>query len=142
MKRGTALACLLALCIVPLSVMAQGNKVVVVPLNTRNASSVPAAALPIAYGDVTYNGGSHSLYGVTSVAHPGTGRYTITLNKTVSGYPVVNVSGWNNIPNGGEVITWYSGTDTNIIDVYVVDAADNPLDYTFSFLVFGTISAP
>jgi hypothetical protein len=101
---------------------------------------VYANALPVAYGYVSSGTASATLvtdYGVSTITKPAstTGVYQITLDKTISGNPVIIGTSYNASP-GDEIVTANRLSSTEI-EINIVDGAGNAVNSNFYFVVFG-----
>jgi len=103
---------------------------------TPNKNTAYGNALPLAYGAIS-GGSATTDYGVASVTNPSAGVYTITLDNSFTGNPVVLVTSYNGVTTNDELAT-YSFTGNNTINIRISNNAGNGVNSVFSFLVFGT----
>jgi len=128
--------------------VAATNKVVVIPI--AGDSTDPAiiqdltdriAALestqPLAYALIAVGGTALSSYGIAGVTNTEAGLFVVTLDKAVSGYPVVVATSLASTPVT-EVITHLVNYDSNTITLRIVNELDNPINTDFSIVVHGT----
>jgi len=97
-------------------------------------------SMPIAYGVLPEFGTTlYTDYGIASVTHPSTGEWTITLDNSWAGAPVVLITTYNSSGTNDELATYdasYSGGNT--IDVHIVDENGTAKNTVFSIMVYGT----
>jgi len=104
------------------------NRMVAVALQHRHP------AHPKAWGAINSGGTIAASSGVTSVSHPSTGHYTVTLTTAMSStaYAVIG-----SVAGSGVPLTWgYGITSTTVFTVEVTQSGSFA-DLGFSFVVFG-----
>lgn len=104
--------------------------------NTTNPAprSIYGNSMPIAYGYTT-GLGLQTSYGVSGLNSSSTGIYTITLNNSLAGNPVVIATPFDAV---GLEHAVHAGGSGNTIEIRTYDATGNLTNTNFSFVVFGT----
>ncbi|MEM7656039.1 MAG: hypothetical protein AAF399_07920 [Bacteroidota bacterium] len=110
---------------------------------TLTASTTPATGqvyangLPLAYGYITFTGSISTDFGIVSVATPATGTYTITLNKSWVGDPVILATSFSSSIDSEIISASPVSGQTNQIEINIAENGQG-VNSAFYFVVFGT----
>lgn len=103
---------------------------------TPAANTIYGNSTPLAYGYISLTGTILKDYGIASVTNPSTGDYIITLDRAVSGLPVVIVTTSHGSADD-EIATFEATSGSNVITVHIVND-DVAHDTDFCIVVFGS----
>lgn len=108
------------------------------PTGATGATGVAGNTSTLAFGATTSGSGTldPGSVGITSVGHPATGQYLVTLTATPTKFFVVAVP---NASPSNSIICWGTPGSANTFTIYTQhNTTGAAQDDTFSFLVYGT----